>query len=60
MNAVRAARMMSSLQSAGVQPSRITIVGDPADKSAPRTAKGKKGAAAPASDRVELELEPGE
>ena len=60
MNAVRAARMMSSLQGAGVQPSRVTIVGDAADKSAPRAAKGKKGAAAPASDRVELELEPGE
>jgi hypothetical protein len=60
MNAVRAARVMSSLQSAGVQPSRVTIVGD-ADKSAsPRPAKGKKGAAAPSSDRVELELEPGE
>ena len=58
MNAVRAARVMSSLQSAGVQPSRVTIVGD-ADKSAPRPAKGKKGAA-PASDRVELELEPGD
>jgi hypothetical protein len=59
MNAVRAARMMSSLQGAGVQPSRVTIVGD-ADKSAPRAGKGKKGAAAPSSDRVELELEPGE
>jgi hypothetical protein len=59
MNAVRAARVMSSLQTAGVQPSRVTIVGD-ADKSAPRPARGKKGAAAPSSDRVELELEPGE
>ena len=58
MNAVRAARVMSSLQSAGVQPSRVTIVGD-ADKSAPRPAKGR-GAAAPTSDCVELELEPGE
>ena len=60
MNAVRAARVMSSLQSAGVQPSRVTIIGDAADKSAPRAAKGKKGAPAPSSDRVELELEPGE
>ena len=59
MNAVRAARVMSSLQSAGIQPSRVTIVGD-ADKSAPRAAKGKKGAGAPSSDRVELELEPSE
>jgi len=59
MNAVRAARVMSSLQGAGVQPSRVTIVGD-ADKSASRPAKGKKGAAAPSADRVELELEPGE
>ncbi len=60
MNAVRAARMMSSLQGAGVQPSRVSIVGDAADKSAPRAGKGKKGAAAPSADRVELELEPGE
>ena len=36
MNAVRAARVMSSLQGAGVPPARITIVGDVADKSAPR------------------------
>jgi hypothetical protein len=59
MNAVRAARVMSSLQSAGVQPSRVTIVGD-ADKSAPRAARGKKGAAPPTADRVELEQEPRE
>ena len=48
MNAVRAARVMSSLQSAGVQPARVTIVGDAADKSAPRAPpRGKKGGAPP-------------
>jgi len=60
MNAVRAARVMSSLEHAGVAPARITIVGDVADKSAsPRPARGKKGAPAPANDRVELAIEPG-
>src|SRR6476619_4072226 len=33
MNAVRAARMMSSLEHAGVAPARITIIGDVAEKS---------------------------
>jgi hypothetical protein len=59
MNAVRAARVMSALESVGVQPARVTIIGD-ADKGGARPARGKKGAAAPVSDRVELELEPGE
>jgi len=58
MNAVRAARVMSSLEHAGVAPSRITIVGDVAEKGASRPARGKKGAPAPANDRVELEIEP--
>jgi hypothetical protein len=57
MNAVRAARVMSSLEHAGVAPARITIVGD-VDKGGARAARGKKGAAAPGSDRVELEIEP--
>jgi hypothetical protein len=58
MNAVRAARVMSSLEHAGVAPARITIVGD-IEKGQPRAPRGKKGAASPASDRVELEIEPG-
>lgn len=59
MNAVRAARVMSSLEHAGVAPARITIVGDVADKGAgARPARGKKGGAPPAQDRVELEIEP--
>jgi hypothetical protein len=58
MNAVRAARVMSALEHAGVAPARITIVGDVADRSASRPARGKKPAASPASDRVELEIEP--
>jgi hypothetical protein len=57
MNAVRAARVMSSLEHAGVAPARITIVGDTAEKGAARAARGKKPGAA-AADRVELEIEP--
>jgi hypothetical protein len=57
MNAVRAARVMSSLEHAGVAPARITIVGD-IEKGQPRAARGKKGGAAPGADRVELEIEP--
>jgi hypothetical protein len=57
MNAVRAARVMSSFEHAGVAPARITIVGD-VDKGGGRAARGKKAAAAPGSDRVELEIEP--
>jgi len=56
MNAIRAARVMSELQHAGVVPARITIVGDPAEKGA-RAARGKKPGAG-AADRVELEIEP--
>jgi hypothetical protein len=52
MNAVRAARMMSSLEGAGLAPGRVTIVGDSGGKGA----RGKK--AAPPPDRVELELQP--
>jgi len=59
MNAVRAARVMSSLEHAGVAPARITIIGDIAEKGAgARSARGKKGGAPPAQDRVELEIEP--
>lgn len=56
MNAVRAARVMSSFQNAGVAPARVTIVGE-VDKGGARAARGKKPGAAPA-DRVELEIEP--
>jgi hypothetical protein len=54
MNAVRAARMLSSLETAGLSPTKISIVGQPAGP-APK-ARGKK--APPPPDRVELELEP--
>jgi hypothetical protein len=58
MNAVRAARMMSAFESAGLAPSRVTIVGQAAGPT-PRAARGKKGAPAPAApDRVELEVQP--
>ena len=55
MNAVRAARVMSSFENAGVAPARVTIVGD-VDKGGAK-ARGKNPGAAPA-DRVELEIEP--
>ena len=58
MNAIRAARVMSELQHSGVAPSRITIVGDVAEKGAARPARGKKGGGGGAPDRVELEIEP--
>jgi hypothetical protein len=57
MNAVRAARVMSSLEHAGMAPARITIVGD-VEKGQARAPRGKKGGVSPASDRVELEIEP--
>jgi len=57
MNAIRAARVMSEFQHAGLSPARITIVGDAAEKGAARAARGKKGAGG-ALDRVELEIEP--
>ena len=53
MNAVRAARMMSSLEGAGLPPGRVTIVGDSGGGG-----KGARKKAAPAPDRVELELQP--
>src|SRR5262245_41925101 len=56
MNAVRAARVMSALEHAGVQPAKITIVGDTAEKGA-RASRGKKPGGG-AVDRVELEIEP--
>ncbi|HMF39232.1 MAG TPA: hypothetical protein VKQ32_00995 [Polyangia bacterium] len=58
MNAVRAARVMSALEHAGVAPARITIFGDVAEKGASaRPARGKKAVVA-TGDRVELEIEP--
>jgi hypothetical protein len=59
MNAVRAARVMSSLEHAGVAPARITIIGDIAEKGAQaRAPRGKKGGVVATADRVELEIEP--
>ena len=57
MNAVRAARVMSALEHAGVAPARITIFGDVGEKGAARPARGKKPVVA-SNDRVELEIEP--
>jgi hypothetical protein len=58
MNAIRAARVMSELQHAGVSPGRITIVGDVAEKGQARATRGKKAGGAAPADRVELEIEP--
>jgi hypothetical protein len=60
MNAVRAARVMSALEGAGLAPSQVSIFGDVADKSSPvaRSPKGKKGAPAATPGSIELEIEP--
>jgi hypothetical protein len=55
MRTVRAARVMSALEDAGMPPAQLAIVGE-ADKASGR-ARGKKGAA-PAADRLELQVEP--
>jgi len=58
MRAVRAARVMSALEDAGLPPAQLTIVGE-SDKPAPRAhAKGKKGASAPPGDQLDLQVEP--
>ena len=54
---VRAARVMSALEQAGMSPADLTIVGQ-ADKPPPRS-RGRKGAAAAPPDHLELEVEPG-
>jgi hypothetical protein len=56
VQAVRAARVMSALEDAGLAPDRITIVGQ-ADKT-PAHARSKKEKAAPAADRLDIEVEP--
>ncbi|HXJ19348.1 MAG TPA: hypothetical protein VMT03_03875 [Polyangia bacterium] len=56
VRAVRAARVMSALEEAGLSPSDVTIVGQ-ADKPPPR-AHGRKGQAPP-PDHLDLEVEPG-
>jgi hypothetical protein len=62
MNAVRAARVMSALEGAGLAPSQVTIFGDVADKSgggaASRPGRGKKGGAGGPPEHVEIEIVP--
>jgi hypothetical protein len=55
MQAVRAARVMSALEDAGLAPEQVTIVGQ-ADKTPAPRARGKKAPAAP--DRLDIEVEP--
>ena len=58
MRAVRAARVMSALEDAGLPPTQLTIVGE-ADKAGPRShGKSKKAAAAPPADQLDLQVEP--
>ena len=59
MRAVRAARVMSALEDAGLAPAQLGIVGE-ADKPAPRARgkQGKKAAAAPPADQLDLQIEP--
>jgi len=56
MQAVRAARVMSALEEAGVAPENVTIVGQ-ADKGGAHPRAGKKGAGGP-PDRLDIEVEP--
>lgn len=56
VQAVRAARVMSALEDAGVSPERITIIGAAAQDKGGH-ARGKKGGAAP-PDRLDVEVQP--
>lgn len=60
MYAVRAARVMSAFESAGLAPSQVSIVGAgplPAEK--PARGRGRRAVAAPPAERLEIEVEPG-
>jgi hypothetical protein len=62
MHAVRAARVMSALENAGLSPEQVSIVGvagGPADKPPPTRGRGKKGAPPPSRERLDIEVEPG-
>ncbi|HVU50845.1 MAG TPA: hypothetical protein VHL80_09170 [Polyangia bacterium] len=54
LHAVRAARLLSALEDAGLPPAAVAIAGEP-EKPPPRS-RGKK--AAPAPDRVDVQVEP--
>ena len=54
LHAVRAARLLSALEDAGLAPTSVEIAGE-AEKPAPR-ARGKKPA--PVADRVDVQVEP--
>jgi hypothetical protein len=56
MRTVRAARVMSALEDAGLPAAQVGIIGE-ADKPAPR-GRGKKAAAAAPGDHLELQVEP--
>jgi hypothetical protein len=56
LHAVRAARVMTALEDAGLAPATVSIVGE-VDKPAPR-AHGKKAAPPPVADRLDIQVEP--
>jgi hypothetical protein len=56
MRAVRAARVLTALEDAGLPAGHVQIVGAP-DKPAPRVGRGKK-AQPPPADHLDLEVEP--
>jgi hypothetical protein len=55
LHAVRAARMLSALEDAGLPPTAVAITGEP-EKAAPHAARGKKPP--PVVDRVDVQVEP--
>jgi hypothetical protein len=55
LHAVRAARLLSALEDAGLPPTSVSIAGE-AEKAPPPRARGKK--AAPVVDRVDVQVEP--
>ncbi len=58
MRVVRAARVMSALEEAGLAPAKLSIVGETDKSSKPSRARGKKAAAPPSNDHLELQVQP--
>ncbi len=58
MRTVRAARVMSALEEAGLPPAKVSIVGEADKPTKAARARGKKGAAALPPDHLELQVEP--
>lgn len=56
LHAVRAARVMTALEDAGLAPASVSIVGE-VEKPAPKQ-RGKKAAPQPVADRLDIQVEP--